>query len=70
MPNFVKEHLYSASVTFISTFLLTLGASLGGITTGDISKDAIISLLVAAVRAAGKVVIESLVPPSSVGVNK
>lgn len=70
MNDYLKSHLYSASITFISIFLLTLGTSLAGFTSGDLKTDAIVSLIVAAARTAGKAVLEALVPPASVGVVK
>lgn len=70
MSNFVREHLYSSVITFVSTFLLTLGTSFSGVTSGSISTDAILALIVSAARVAGKVVLEALVPPKTFGISR
>ncbi len=58
MNDTIKAHLFSFGVTFVSTFLLTFGASLQGFTNGNLTMDIIISLVVSAARTAGKLVLE------------
>lgn len=54
----LKAHLFSAGVTFVSTFLLTFGASLQGLTTGNLNTDVIVALILTAGRTAFKLVVE------------
>lgn len=58
----IKRYLISSLVTFVSVFLLTLGASVSSLdTTPAITSSAIVALLLTAVRAALKASIEAVV---------
>ncbi len=67
MNETLKNHLESAAITFISFFLLDLGAAVQSLTThtGEVLQWAFIwSLVVAAARAAVKAVWEKWVNPA------
>lgn len=54
----------------MSVFLLTLGASVTGLAQGNITGDLVFALVLAASRAAGKAVVESLLPKATFGIQK
>lgn len=70
MSSYIKNHIYSSAITFVSIFLMTLSTSVSGLSLGSISTSVIVALLAAAVRTAGKVVIEGLVPPEKFGISR
>lgn len=70
MNDYVKEHIYSAIITFVGTFCTTLGTSVTGLTSGDINTDLIFALIVTAGRVGFKSAFESFLPPSKLGLGK
>lgn len=61
----MKDHIISALVTFVSTFLTTFGALILTIDTAHIDRGAIMALVISAVNTAIRSTIKvTLVPPT------
>jgi len=63
MPQKLKQHLFSAGITFISMFLGSLAVFAKELATSDVnslSAALVVGLLASAARAAGKAVFEDL----------